>query len=125
MNIQIKTYKVILASLVLLLWVSNYWICEYFYSSSKNEWWALNLSIYNICIIISLLITSWETTGYYKILIEFITGLIIASVIDRVFSSTKTYTLSDLTMIFINITYALYNIIKIKKKCLTKLTKNC
>ncbi len=101
--------------LILILWLSNYWICEYFYSDNVPRWWDVKQSIYNICIILSLISISIETKGYIILVIDFMIGVIISSIIDRLFYDINSYDSNDITMITLSISITVLKFIKMKK----------
>lgn len=110
--------------LVLLMWLCNYHICNYFYKDELIRWWDLKQSIYNLCIVLALNISSRLLTPLFKILIDFITGLMLSSIIDRMWFETRTYDKSDIIMLTINIIYTSYNLMKCWKIWHKKRKKN-
>lgn len=98
--------------MIVILWLFNYHICNYLFKDNLIKWWDLKQSIYNMCIILALHIPSKIMSPYYKIVIDFIIGIILSSIIDRLWFETRVYDSSDIIMLTINIIYTLYNLMK-------------
>tara|TARA_R110000787_G_scaffold285916_1_gene402708 strand:- start:285 stop:632 length:348 start_codon:yes stop_codon:yes gene_type:complete len=104
----LKLIKIILTSLAITLFVSNYSICEYFYPDNIKSWWTLKINIYAIIIALVFLSQSLGTKGVLRFILELGVGISISSVIDKLYFDVHTFTFSDIIMISTTVCFASY-----------------
>lgn len=102
--------KIGLSILIILLWVFNYDICEYFYANDIDSWWKLKINIYGICIALCFgLLNMYVTKKKERFIINIGAGLAISNVVDRFFYDVNTFTKSDTIMIILTVIFAIYD----------------
>jgi len=79
------------------------------------RWWDLKQSIYNGCIIMSLYLAIPHVKILNTVFINFIIGMLLSSIIDRMIFEVRDFNNNDIIMLTINVIYAVYNLIKYKK----------
>lgn len=100
--------KIILTSIALILFVSNYGICEYFYPDNIKMWWTLKVNIYAVIMAIIFLSQGLGTKGVLRFILELGVGISISSVIDKLYFDVHSFTASDILMIFTTLCFASY-----------------
>ena len=113
--------KLGLSLLAIYLFCSNYQLCELFYSNDIEKWWGLKQNIYNIIIALCFYITTINTKGALKFVLEIGIGLCISNCIDRLFYDIKSFNKEDIYMIIITVLLAYYDTF-IRKENATKAT---
>tara|TARA_R110000851_G_scaffold3175_1_gene12924 strand:+ start:237 stop:602 length:366 start_codon:yes stop_codon:yes gene_type:complete len=115
-----KSVKPIIIILAIILFVSNYSICSYFFYNEEvkniKEWWYLKSDIYSIIIMILLFALDIGSKKWLKFIISIGLGLTISSVADRLFFNTRVFDKSDIYMILITVAFATYNLIYARDK---------
>lgn len=111
-----KGVKITLFLLALILFVSNYKICDYFYYNEEIKdiklWWGLKSNIYAIIVALLFLGSSLGQKGWIRFILEVGVGFAISNVIDKVWYNVLEFTTSDIYMIIITISVASYNYYK-------------
>ena len=121
-----SNYKRIgLIILIILFFLSNYHICNYFYpivdEKSTELWWMMKIDIYALIIALCFWLVNIKPTDVVRInLIEkFITnvgiGLAFSNAIDRHLYGTRGYTKADLVTIIVVVLVSYYDFRKLKK----------
>jgi len=115
-----KGVKPLIVTLAIVLFVSNYSICDYFYYNKDvkdiKAWWYLKCDIYGIIIMLLLFALDIGSEKWLKFIINIGLGLTISSVIDRLFFNTRVFDKSDVYMILITVAFATYNLIYARYK---------
>ncbi len=116
--------------LIVLFFLSNYHICNYFYPLDNDEsvelWWLLKLDIYAVIIALCFYLASLEPNNNIKLrLIEkFISnvgvGLAVSNAIDRRTHDRMYYTSADLAMLIVVLLVSYYDFKKLNKQYHTK-----
>ncbi len=112
--------RIILTSLAVILFFSNYQICEYFYKDDLNKWWDLKINIYALIIAIVFVSQSIGSKGWYRFVLDIGVGFSISSVIDKIYYNVNTFTTSDIYMILTTVAFATYNLINGNKQSTAK-----
>lgn len=92
--------------MILLLYLLNYHICEYFYPNNVKAWWALKLNIYAIIVALAFLLASLNARGICKFFLNLGVGFAVSSVIDRMYFDITQYTKADIFMVIITVIVA-------------------
>ncbi len=95
-----------LGVIVLILFVGNYKICDYFYSTDIESWWILRTKIYSIMFVLFWQMAIFETKGIARLILSIGLGFSFSDVIDRIIFNNTNFTRSDIFMILITITFA-------------------
>lgn len=103
-----RTVKIILTLLAVVLFVGNYSICEYFYPDDIKSWWTLKVNIYAVIIALVFLSQSIGTKGVLRFILELGVGMSISSVIDKLYFDVHSFTVSDILMILTTLCFASY-----------------
>ena len=111
--------------IIILFFLSNYHICNYFYPIIDDDctelWWMMKIDIYAIIIALCFYLASLKQTDDKRLrLIEkFITnvgiGLATSNAIDRHLYGTSTYTKADLVMVTVVILVSYYDFKRLNK----------
>lgn len=56
--------RLALAIIAVVLFVGNYYICDFFYGNDIGKWWGLKQNIYNVIIAISFYLASLDKKGW-------------------------------------------------------------
>lgn len=98
----------IIGLLLVVLYLSNKYICDFFYADNINKFWDLNHAILTICLVLAL---KFKENG------NFIEKLFISMVLNNIYvlivKSEHTYTLNDVWFIAL---FTLAQYIKKEKK---------
>lgn len=103
------TTKYILYISSIILWLSNFTICNYFYHDDVSNWWNLKMAIYNICIVLILFALRYKESIKFKLIINIGIGFILSSVIDRIFFGITDFLNKDYLMIVLTIVFSVYD----------------
>jgi len=111
--------------LIVIFFLSNYHICNYFYpledEASIELWWMLKIDIYVLIVTLCFILAAQKETNNTRLrLIErFITsvgiGLAISNIIDRRIYGTREYTKIDLLMVIVIILVSYYDFKRLSK----------
>lgn len=88
---------------MLILFLSNYYICEYFYSNDITKWWQLKTNIYAIIIALAFILSGINARGICKFFLNLGVGFTVSNVIDRLYFDVTITTKEDVIMICITI----------------------
>lgn len=114
----VKTTLIVLA---ILLFISNYSICDYFYYNNEvhdlKRWWGLKSNLY--AIIIALVFQSYviNSKRWLRFFLQIGTGFAISNVVDKVFWNVLEFRKNDIIMIVLTFAFACWDYTKEKKKC--------
>jgi hypothetical protein len=98
--------KPVLAFLILILFLGNYYICDYFYSDNIRKWWELKTNIYAIIIALAFILSSINARGICRFFLNLGVGFAISNVIDRLYFDVRTTTKEDIIMVILTILLA-------------------
>lgn len=103
MNILILVVKNTAYILAILLFVSNYQICDYFYYNEDvkdlSKWWGLKSNIYAVVLTLVFYASLINTKGITRLILDIGFGLCIANVIDKVFFNVLEFNEKDIIVI--------------------------
>lgn len=109
-----KEVKASLIILAIILFISNYSLCDYFYYNEEvkdiKSWWYLKCDIYGIIIMLLLFALDIGSRRWLKFIISIGLGLTISNVLDRLFFDTRVFNSSDIYMILITVAFATFNL---------------
>jgi len=115
-----KGVKITLIILAITLFVSNYYICDYFYYNDEvkniKDWWYLKCDIYGVIIALLLFALDIGEKKWLKFVVEIGLGLAISNILDRLIFNTRVFNTSDIYMILITVAFATYNLINGNKQ---------
>ncbi|MCP4355267.1 MAG: hypothetical protein GY793_06470 [Proteobacteria bacterium] len=101
----------------IILFVSSYWICDYFYyyidgGYDSKGWWGLKSKIY--AVIMALIFASngfgLNKDKWLRFVCEVGAGFAISNLIDKCYYNVLVFTSSDVYMILITVAFATYNL---------------
>lgn len=98
-----------------IIWISSYWICDFYFSNSIDEWWKLRMIIY--AIVYFMMIAANGIPGKSKIILFLNTlfmGIVLEDITDRLFFDSRSWEFNDWIAIDISIASALF--LAFKKK---------
>ena len=102
--------KIFLSVLIVVLWLSSYQICEYFYSNDIEAWWKLRTTLYSLIIALSFTLSNLNTKNR---IVKFVThlsmGLAYSDFIDRLLYDTREFRVNDIVMIILTFAFAIYD----------------
>jgi len=114
-----KKVKITLIIAAIVLFVSNYEICDYFYPTmSKADlrgWWYLKSNIYAVIVALVFLSSSIGTRGILRFFLDVGIGFAVANVIDKVYFNVREFTDSDIIMIIVVILISAFDAYKNSK----------
>ena len=110
---SIKTLLIVLAC---VLYVSNYAICELFFSDDLRNWWFLKCDIYTLVIVLLLLSYSIGQKKLVKFFLSVFTGLAASNFIDKFIFDSTHFETDDFLMIAITLLVSGYEWSKEIKK---------
>ena len=99
----------------IVLWLSNYALCQYFYADDVDNWWKLKCAIYNICIVLILIALRQGSNIKLKLIINIGIGFVLSSVIDRLVFGITDFVDKDYLMIALTIAFSIYDYKKEKR----------
>lgn len=108
--------KKILYILAILLFISNYTICDYFYYNDEikdlNKWWGLKSNIYAIIMCLIFLASIINSKKRLRFILEIGVGFTISNVIDKIFFSVLDFNYNDIVMIILTVCFATIHYLK-------------
>ena len=111
-----KGVKIILIAIALLLFVSSYAICDYFYYNETvkdlNLWWDLKANLYAIIVMLVFLSSVIGSKGKLRFILDIGFGLAFSNVIDKVFFDVLIFRYNDIIMIILTICAAALDYVK-------------
>lgn len=102
--------KEILSIIVVLLFIGNYQICEYFYKDDLNKWWDLKTNIYSVIFGLCFKIALIGRRGFLKFILLIGFGFSVSDIIDRIFFDVTNFTNADILMIILTILTSYYTV---------------
>ena len=108
-----KGVKISLYIIAILLFVTDYQICDFFYYSEEikdiKKWWGLRSNIYAVIIMLVFYASLIGTKGALRLILSIGVGLCISNVIDKVYFNVLDFTYTDVIMITLTICISLYD----------------
>ena len=93
--------------LALILFISNYEICNFFYYNEEvkdiSKWWGLKSNVYAVILAITFYGSLIGTKGLTRLILDVCFGLCIANVADKVFFNVLEFNEKDIIMIIITV----------------------
>ena len=100
----------------ILLFSSNYLLCEYFYSQNIDRWWDLKMNINALVMALVFISSNIDKKGILRFVLDIGVGFTVSNVVDRLYFNTTQFTKTDIIMIIATFLFA---IIDYKKDELT------
>lgn len=111
-----KEVKIYLYILIIILFVSSYNICDYFYYNDEVKdvklWWGLKSNIYAIIIALTFYASSINVKGVLRLVLNIGVGLAISNVIDKCFFNVLEFRYNDILMIILTVSFAVLDYLK-------------
>ena len=108
-----KEFKVCIYLIAIILFVSSYQICDFFYFNNEikdiKKWWVLRSNIYAIIMMLIFYASLINTKGVLKLILSIGFGFCFSNVIDKVFFNVLDFNYKDIIMIILTICISLYN----------------
>lgn len=105
--------------LAIVLFVSNYQICDYFYYNDEvkdlKKWWGLKSNIYAIILCLVFFASALKSKGYLRFILDIGIGLTISNVIDKVFFNVLDFNYNDIIMITLTLCFSYLDYLKEKR----------
>jgi len=101
--------RIALSIIAVVLFFSNYTICEIFYKNDLEKWWGLKQNIYNVIIAICFYLAKNKPQGLLKFVLDVGIGFCVSNCIDRIFFDIKTFTREDVFMIVLTLLISYYD----------------
>ena len=99
--------------LAILLFVSNYEICNFFYYNEEiknvSKWWDLKSNIYAVILSLVFYASLINTKGIIRLILDIGFGFCIANLIDKIFFNVLVFNEKDILMIIITVCIAVIN----------------
>ena len=115
-HIQMKEVKLYLYVLAIILFVSNYHICNYYYyvdcALDRTGWWGLKSQIYAVIIATIFFASSIKTKGILLFFLSIGVGLSASNFIDKAFYDVLVFTKEDVVMIILTVCFAALRTLK-------------
>ena len=107
-----KEVKKITYLIAIILFVSNYYICDFFYYNDEvkdiQKWWGLRSNITSIIIMLVFYASLINTKGVLKLILSIGFGFCFSNVIDKVFFNVLDFNYNDVIMIIITLCISIY-----------------
>ncbi len=114
-----KKVKIILTILTIILFVSNYAICNYFYPTDSDSdvsgWWGLKSNLYAVIVALAFLSANIGAKGVVRFFFSVGVGFALSNVIDKVYFNVMEFTNSDIYMIITTILISSFDFYKHSK----------
>lgn len=110
-----KKIKTILVIIAVILFLVNYQICEFFYPNDIKKWWALKINNYAVVLALTFISYGINTKGILKLILNISAGLMISSVIDKVWFNVREFRYNDIIMIILTICFSVLDYLKVLK----------
>lgn len=95
--------KSILSCAVVLLFVSNKYICDFFYTD-LTEWWTLRLNLYAVLFGLVLIISTMDgKSTFISFVLSIGVGFSISDIVDRLYFNINVFQPNDIIMIFLTV----------------------
>ena len=104
---MIYSLRVFLFFIAIVLFSSNYLLCEYFYSEDIDNWWSLKVNINAVVIALVLLASSVKEKGVLRFVLDIGVGFTVSNVVDRLYFNTTQFTKTDIIMIIATFLFAI------------------
>lgn len=115
-NTQTHVVKKILYILAILLFVSSYSICDYFYYNDDikdiGKWWGLKSNIYAIIIALTFYASSINVKGVSRLVLNIGVGMALSNVIDKCFFNVLDFNYNDIIMVMLTVLLSTLNYLK-------------
>tara|TARA_R110000803_G_scaffold79762_1_gene145486 strand:- start:181 stop:534 length:354 start_codon:yes stop_codon:yes gene_type:complete len=100
-----KNIKTVVYLVSVVLFISNYSICDYFYPDNTQEaidgWWYMKSNIHAIVIALVFIASSINSIGVLRFILDVGVGFTISNVVDRLYFNTTEFNRADIVMIAI------------------------
>ena len=100
--------KVALMCMSFAIWISSYWICEFYFSNSVEEWWKLRMILYAIVYFLSIaangIYGKSRAVLFFNVLFM---GIVLEDITDRLFFDSRNWEFNDWIAIDFSIAAAL------------------
>lgn len=100
--------KIFLVIVSVILFVSNYQICEYFYPKDVEKWWGLKSNIYAVIVGLVFASASIGVKGVLRLVLNIGLGLAISNIIDKCYFNVLEFRYNDIIMIVLTISFSLH-----------------
>lgn len=100
--------KIFLVIVSVILFVSNYQICEYFYPKDVEKWWGLKSNIYAVIVGLVFASASIGVKGALRLVLNIGLGLAISNIIDKCYFNVLEFRYNDIIMIVLTISFSLH-----------------
>lgn len=111
--------KKILFIIALLLFLSNYSICNFFYYNEEikdiNKWWGLKSNIYAVIMMLVFYASLINSKGVLRFILSIGAGFTISNVIDKVFFNVLDFNYNDIIMIILTLCFSCLDYLKEKR----------
>ena len=115
-----KEVKKILYVLAILLFVSNYQICDLFYYNEDfkdiKKWWCLRSNISAVIMMLIFYASLIKTKGVLRLILSIGLGFCVSNVIDKVFFNVLSFNYNDIIMIILTFCLSFYRYLSTYKK---------
>lgn len=100
-----KYFKVVLCALSVILFVSNYQICEFLYPDDLKSWWECKGMLYSF-IFLFLAIVAYEPKQYEPLRFVILNFILLSAgnIVSRAFSLTD-FVVSDGILLFVSMVF--------------------
>lgn len=95
--------KAILSIVIMVLFLSNYHICNLVYGDDLIKWWKLKLIIYTVFVGLCFCLARIGTRKLTRFVLSLCIGFCLADIFDRVFFDCQTYKWWDIILIIATI----------------------
>ena len=114
-----KEVKKMLFIISIILFVSSYKICDFFYYNDDvkdlNKWWDLKSNIYAVIMSLIFYASSIKSKGFLKFILNIGVGFAISNVIDKIFFNVLVFNENDIIMIILTVCFSVLNYLKDRK----------
>ena len=102
--------RIFLSILIVVVWISSFQLCEYFYSNDIEKWWELRTTLYSLVIALSFTLSSLNTKNkIVKFVLQIVMGFAYSDFIDRLLYDTREFRANDIIMIILTFAFAIYD----------------
>ena len=90
-----------LAVIVPLFYWGNYTICDLLYKDDLYNWYNLKHGIFEIQISLLLFVVSFRFKRFFRLVLQFVSGIIFNDFLDRLFFDSRTFETNDFIILSI------------------------
>jgi hypothetical protein len=107
-----KEVKNLLYLIAIILFVSNYYICDFYYYNNEvkdiQKWWGLRSNITSIIMMLIFYASLINNKGVLRLILSISFGFCFSDVIDRIFFNVLDFNYNDVIMIIITSCISIY-----------------